>query len=93
MKKALALLILSVPLSSNATELPDCSSMSITLASQYGAIPLIYWDESTKDSQICRVRLQSNTHPNIGEINEVRITCDKKTKKCMKKTLEKDKDK
>lgn len=48
MKKALALLILSVPLSSNATELPDCRSMSITLASQYGAIPLIYWDESTR---------------------------------------------
>ncbi|MGB1262997.1 MAG: hypothetical protein ACPG52_08825 [Cognaticolwellia sp.] len=93
MKKVLAILIMSMPFSSSANELPDCASMSAILASQYGAISLKYWDESTEDSQICKVRLQSNTRPNIGEINEVRITCDKKTKKCMKKTLEKDKDK
>lgn len=93
MKKVLALLIMSAPMLSSATELPDCGSMSSILASQYGAMPIKYWDESTKDSQICRVKLQSNTNPNMGEINEVRITCDKKTKKCMKKTLEKNKGK
>lgn len=93
MKKVLALLIMSVSMSSSAAELPDCASMSLILASQYGAIPIKHWDESTEDSQICRVKLQSNTNPNMGEINEVRITCDKKTNKCMKKTLEKNKDK